>query len=405
MEYPLHGRREAIAIIGGGRWARVYLSVLSSIDLQYELVVASRANASRIVSAQPLGGGDIAVVETVDDLLQHYDVKAAIVVNAARLHCDAALRLVEAGASVLVEKPLALTVSDVLRLKERAAAKGVCVVPSLTFLHCSYLYRFAGMISEADAPVVRLQIEWRDPRSEIRYDEEKNYDPGVSIAHDVVPHIWAILASTLGAPKSPPNIRSCLVQRGGRVAEFEIGWMDVVCKVVLEREAGERRRFLSVELASGTTLALDFTSEPGTVTLADKTISADPDWNDVEKPVLRQLKAFLAQLSGRGSDSDFCPQVIGSVSLAEEADSFLKCCQMMWLQSEEVISSEEDIVYAVRELCCSQLYATGQIHPGDRVALNKWAVAAVKQHRMRNGGAQWGAILETLKSGASRISI
>ena len=315
---------KTLAIVGGGRWARVFISVLSAMDLPHQLVVVSMSNTEKLASIRAKNNSDFEIVPTLDHLLEQYDVEAAVVVNAARLHTDTASRLVEAGLSVLIEKPLALHKSDVDDLYARAAEIGVHVAPSLTFLHCTYLHNFARMIREHKERAVRARLEWSDPRAEVRYGEDKTYDPGISIAQDVIPHVWAILASTLGVRGELIEAQSCVAQRGGRMATFEFAFKGTPCHVVIERDAQVRSRRLVVEFPSGPQLTIDFSTEPGTIKIGSDTFSGDPDWDRATRPVPRQLQAFLTLVGQPTGEASLFQASMDSVSLAESSDALLK---------------------------------------------------------------------------------
>lgn len=369
--------RSTLAVIGGGRWARVILSVLSRLELPYQIVVVSTANAKRFMDPS----FNVELVPGLNELWDQYEVKAAIVVNAARQHAETALQLIEAGASVLVEKPLALRTSDVDRLVQRAKSCEVQMVPSLTFLHCVYLHRFSEMIA-VRGRVARAVVEWYDPRAELRYGEDKLYDPGVSVAQDVMPHVWSILASTLGFPDAPVVLGSCTAARGGKRAEFEFVFSKIPCHVAIERDAPVRRRFLAVELLSGLKMAIDFTDEPGTITMGLETSSGDPEWERRSRPVSRQLQAFLSLIDQPSGEVSSVRAAFGSVALAEDADTLLKGQQEAWLGRRSIADSDNDTIYAMRELASPRLHEAGDIRPGDRDALDRWIEEAL--HRIRS---------------------
>lgn len=375
---------KTLAIVGGGRWARVFISTLSVLNLPYQLTVISTSNAERLATVRGKNGSDFTIIPTVDHLLEQYDVEAAVVVNAARLHNDTASRLVEAGVSVLIEKPLALHKSDVERLYASAAESAVHVAPSLIFLHCSYLHNFAHMIQEQRERVVAARLEWSDPGAEIRYGEDKAYDPGISIAQDVMPHVWAVLASTLGAPDEPIEVQSCVAERGGRWAVLEFTFSGTSSRVVIERDAQARRRCLAVEFTSGWQLTIDFSTEPGTITLGSDTFCGDPDWDRAARPVLRQLQAFLALLGQPTGEASLFEASIGSVVLAESSDALLKQHQRSWLATQPISSVDDDVAYAICEIASPELYRMEKILPGDRKALTARVEEMMRQLRTGN---------------------
>jgi predicted dehydrogenase len=389
-------------VVGGGRWARVLLSVLSSLDFPHRLIAVSTANAEKLGTLRMANDAGLPVVPTVDDLLRHHQVDAAVVVNAARLHEDTAHRLIDAGVSVLVEKPLALRVSQVERLYAAAADRGVHVMPALTFLHCSYLERFAQAIGEIAEPLAGLRLEWRDHGSEVRYGEGKTYDPGISVAQDVMPHIWSVLATALRAFDASIEVRSCAAERGGRRAGFELFISGIPCRVVLEREAEARRRHLVIEFSSGRELALDFTMEPGTVTDGFQASSGDPDWDRTRRPLRRQLEAFLTLLKQPLGDKTCRRASMASTALAEDSDRLLKQQQSAWLRTCPTSRVDDDVVYAISELLGPHLYRTNGLPAGDRAALKERVDRSMREIIISTGSGDWLSAVETVNPGFPR---
>ncbi|WP_210497170.1 Gfo/Idh/MocA family oxidoreductase [Microvirga antarctica] len=390
-------KRQAVAVVGGGRWARILLSVLATLNLPYELVVVSKANPARLADLGRATGAHFVVVPEIDDALNAYDVVAAVVVNAARLHAQTALRLVEAGISVLVEKPVALDLHDVDTLFLRAAENGVHVMPALTFLHCSYLHRFARTVAEAGTPV-SARIDWCDAAAEVRYGEDKMYDAGISVAQDVMPHVWSILTTVLGGPNVDVrvDVHACDIAGGGRSAAFDLVFGGMPCRVTLQREGLARQRSIAVALSSGSTLTLDFTTEPGTVTAGTHVVTGDPDWERVARPVKRQLQAFVARIGGPVSArADAAAR--SSVAISESADRLLKREQESWLAGQAISRLDDDVKYAVRELMASRWDDSGAVRPGDRAALDQQLEYSVRTLVSANAAGNWQSAIEALR--------
>lgn len=380
---------ESIAVIGGGRWARVYLDVLASLSLPYRLIVVSAANAEQLTDLRDKSGRDLVVLPGLDDLLQLGRVRAAIVVNAARLHAATSLRLLEAGIPVLIEKPLALELHDVERILIRAEKYNLPVMPALTYQHCSYLRHFARTMRELKDEPVRIHLDWKDPLKEVRYGDDKAYDPGISVAQDVMPHVWTVLASTLEMPDGDFEALSCTIARGGRRASFELSFEGTPCSVVLEREAPTRRRFLRVELCSGLSLTLDFTIEPGVITVGSQSICGDLDWDRAARPVSRQMQMFLTRIAqGLGPDASRRAST-ASVALAEECDRLLKQRQRQWLLGCPTTRIDDDVIYAVSESLGPQLYEARQVIAGDRKGHGRKVMELIQRLATDQAAADW----------------
>jgi predicted dehydrogenase len=365
-------KRKFLAIIGGGRWAIIYLKVLSTIDLAYEIAVVTHFGKEKVLLFCNKNNINAHVTSSLDSLLKNNNVVAAIIVNAARNHLSTAIQLLDYGANVLIEKPLALHEKDVIALYRKAKCRNLHIVPALTFSSCSYLDNFLKEIQKKTVPVIDISIKWQDKKSEIRYGENKSYDPSISVAQDVMPHIWAILRSILPSPNTDMELINCSILNGGRKVSYEIRASDTFCKVLIEREALNRKRYISARLLNGETIEIDFTVEPGEISVRSEIICADSDWNTkTVRPIHRELEKFLNQAKQPLLSDYYKNRSIMSVSLAERADVLLKCKQEKWLLEVPFDRIDSDFVYAITELLCAKLYNQKKIKPGDHLSLKR----------------------------------
>jgi len=317
-----------------------------------------------------------------------------VIVNAARVHDETARQLIDAGIPVLMEKPLALTREAAEGLYICAESAGVYLMPVLTFRRCSYLQHFAQTVAALPEPVVSARLEWCDPRAETRYGDDKDYDPGVSVATDVMPHVWSILAITLDAAGAEPRVHSCKIARGGRRATFDIRFSDVDCEVLIEREAPARCRRLWITTASGSGAAIDFTIEPGTISVNTCRFSGDDDWAHSARPIRRHLEVFLAALNTPwlqlGPDEKRAG--LASVKFAEVADCLLKQAQRKWLAGCSLLNRSDDVYYAFRDLAATKIYSTFGLSAGNGEALDGQVRAQMEAIAHERTSSSWGAV-------------
>ncbi|HEX2544591.1 MAG TPA: Gfo/Idh/MocA family oxidoreductase [Ramlibacter sp.] len=372
-----------LALVGGGRWARVYLSTLAAMPLPGQLAIVARHAPPGVAGMLDAAGRPVLLHADVDGLLASgRPVIGAVVVNAAPAHAGTALRLLQSGIPVLVEKPGATDAAAGDELVEAARAQGVALVPALTYRHCAFLENFAQVLRARGRPPSRLRLEWADPAAETRYGEVKKYDRGIGLALDVVPHVWAIVASVLG--EHAPHLEACRVERGGLRLLLRLRAGPTEYEVLLERDAPRRRRFLCADEAA----AIDFSEEPGTIAVDGQSRCADPDWaTRVDRPVRRQLDAFLHAIGHRPSDGalgDFR----ASVHLAAECDALVKAQQEALLAAAATSCFDGDTACAVHELLSRRLLASGRLAAGDRAGLDA-QVAALREALARAPGSSW----------------
>jgi myo-inositol 2-dehydrogenase/D-chiro-inositol 1-dehydrogenase len=109
-----------IGIVGCGRIAeRAYLPALARIGAARLAAVADpRAERRELVAGKVPG---CAAYDSLDALLKGGQVAALVVATPAATHAEVAARALDAGLPVLVEKPLARSVSDIAELAARVA--------------------------------------------------------------------------------------------------------------------------------------------------------------------------------------------------------------------------------------------------------------------------------------------
>ena len=146
-----------------------------------------------------------------------------------------------------------------------------------------------------DAAGGRPARPWADPAGEVRCGERKAFDAGTPLPMDVLPHVVSALQAVFHAlpgPAGPP-----VVEAGGALLRLPLAVGPWPCAVTLERNAAMRRRRIVVRGARGTA-TLDFSTEPGTITVGAATWDADPLWSRATRPLATLLGAFLSAVSG-----------------------------------------------------------------------------------------------------------
>lgn len=304
----------SVAVIGGGRWARVILGVLSDIAPDAELFACSPRGATATAAWVEQHG--LARQARVLTGWPDVTLDAAVVANAARDHEAAAIRALRAGVPVLVEKPLAPTSAGAERIIDAARSSGGKLATAHVFLFASYLQRFAGAVAAAGG-AQSLRIVWADPGAEVRYGEAKTHDASLPVEADVLPHVVSIADVVIGRP-----VDRCVRARTsgpGALAVLELRAGSVSCGVELARGAAARKRLIEVVTGAGT-LSLDFAVEPGVVTHGSECASGDPAWSTTPRPLARMLTAFLGWAGGGAPDHRLDPHIgLRACRLADQA--------------------------------------------------------------------------------------
>ncbi len=130
-----------VALVGCGRWGEKLLRALSE-NARARVVAVADVDRGRLARARALAPR-ARLVRTVDEALAAR-VDAVLVATPPSSHGELALRALEAGADVFVEKPLALCAAQADRCAARAAALGrIGMVGHLLRYHPSVVHLVA----------------------------------------------------------------------------------------------------------------------------------------------------------------------------------------------------------------------------------------------------------------------
>ncbi len=165
----------SVAVVGYGYWGSKHVRVLSAIPGTEVTVVDSRPE--RLAAAR----ADFPMARLCDSLDEALgDVEAVVIATPVRTHAPLGLRALEAGAHVLIEKPLAATSRDALALIAAAARARRVLMVGHTFEYNAAVRRLRDLIDDGvlgdvyyiDSARLNLGL----------------YQPDVSVLWDLAPH-------------------------------------------------------------------------------------------------------------------------------------------------------------------------------------------------------------------------
>ena len=280
-----------VIVIGGGRWARIFLEVLSQIlPSSVKITACSPRNKEGLSSWASLNGlynriqffseyPSLAVGETT----------VAIIANAACDHENAIRWALLNRLPVLVEKPVTLSYESTNEMIELAIKQNTHLSAAHVFLFANYIDNFYKILGESEY-IETIDVKWEDPQSEMRYGAFKSYDSGLPIYADLLPHITSILGLFSSEPfKLKDNLR---VLKGGSHLKANILLGKILCRIELIRNSNSRKRLIDVTIDSKK-ISLDFSEEPGFILCENIIKNADINWNNDQKPVYKMLQTFL----------------------------------------------------------------------------------------------------------------
>lgn len=274
-----------------------------------------------------------------------------IVANAAKDHQVAAQMALCAGASVLVEKPVALNADEVTKLIALADSCQARFAAAHVFLFARYLDNFRQVIAPAGR-LRKIRLRWTDPRAENRYGEAKHYDPSLPVYADWLPHMMSIIGSIV--PNHEPALSNLEFYRGGAQLRLELAYGDIHCLLEFARNGERRERLLEVEAHDDKVFCLDFSQEPGTIEVAGTKTAGDPDWNTMPHPVASMLTNFLKWADGGAPDWRLDIKVgLQACRMIDQVAIGYRESQLAWLESRfdgHDWNDLADLSYALSEL-------------------------------------------------------
>ncbi len=219
-----------VAVIGAGYWGpNLVRNFSSSPDWRLRWVCDTNEARARQVAA----GSGARATTSLEDVLNDQRVQVVAVATPASTHCDIGLAALEAGRHVLVEKPLAATVTEGEKLVEAAAARGLvlmcdhtyCYTAAVQHMTCLVKSGALGEVQYVDSVRVNLGIVQRD----------------VDVLWDLAPHDLAVFDSMLPEGCRPVSVsahgadplgvgRACvgyltMPLEGGRIAHVTVNWL------------------------------------------------------------------------------------------------------------------------------------------------------------------------------------
>jgi predicted dehydrogenase len=339
-----------VALVGGGRWARVYASVLAeNPDAAATVTIVSPRNADGM--RRWVVGHGLPYAVTAEQGAIGCD--AAIVANAAADHEASAERFLKARIPTLVEKPFALSGASATRLIDLSWAQSTLLATAFVFKFAPYLERFASFLPDR-SQVTAVSVTWTDPAAESRYGEPKSHDPRLPILVDVLPHILSVLGTILSVRQVA--CRAVTVERGGALNLVDLSLDRTPCNIRLARNADKRERLIEVATDRRPFL-LDFSIEPGWIFVDGDKVSGDPDWGCGPSPLTRLVRSFLAAASGEACDDRLnAGHGLLACRVADQALRHYDAALMQWLEQPSARGAIDpsDFAYAASELGMNQ---------------------------------------------------
>ncbi len=165
-----------IGVIGAGLIGRKHIEVLRAGRPEYALAGVADPAPAAAAEAKELG---YACYSSIEEMIERTKPDGAIVAVPNQGHVAAGLACVERGIPVIVEKPVADTVADALRLVTTAEAAGVATLTGHHRRHNPIMKRAAELLQEgAVGKVVAATSIWLSHKPKGYHDPAWRREPG-----------------------------------------------------------------------------------------------------------------------------------------------------------------------------------------------------------------------------------
>ena len=345
----------SVAVVGGGRWARVLLGVLCEVLPEGTSIrVFSKHNAAGMRSwlAQQdklVARQRIEITDSFDNLSES---TAAILASRTGDNRIYATRCLNSGQHVFIEKPFATDLATGVSLIALAAAKQRILAVGLELFFASYVHVYRALLPTVFTHEDTLLVTWSDPFDDSRYGEVKRYDSSISVVEDVFPHVWSLLALLCGEKRW--LVEQVVSLRGGARVELHLRANVVKATLVMERDARQRTRKIEYAQGGQVLRTLDFAIEPAVIGVAQGEVIEDPIWTTVSRPLRSELAHFFAAIQGRPSTAMFlASDCVEMLPIIEQATSVTRALQLSTVREAlaraHVGKLNSDVLYALRE--------------------------------------------------------
>ena len=133
-----------IGFIGAGDIANLHAEAISAMEGAALVGLWNRTAEKASVKAAQFG---CKVFESVDDLLNEVKVHAVFVLTNMETHCEYTIRAARAGKHVLVEKPAASSIDELMRMQNAVRQAGVKCMPVHNYIYEPGIFRAKSMIA------------------------------------------------------------------------------------------------------------------------------------------------------------------------------------------------------------------------------------------------------------------
>lgn len=281
-----------LGVIGCGKWGRNHANTLAGLSVLG--CIADHNTGRRDALATELG----CRAASTEALLADPEIAAVVIALPPAVQAEVALKAIQAGKHLLVEKPMALDAATARRITDAAQAAGLVAMTGHLLLFHPAWRALTALVAEGALGDLR-QIRT------IRAGQGRFY-PGTDVIWDLLPHDLALLRDLMGAlPEGGRMQAAHVVSERADTASLQAGWPGgPVVDCVVSRVAPVPVRQFLVQGTKASLLWDESQDWPRRLCLSANPTPATP--HPVarfvpltqEQPLTGQLRHFLAAIDG-----------------------------------------------------------------------------------------------------------
>jgi predicted dehydrogenase len=179
-----------------------------------------------------------------------------------------------------------------------AEARGLVAAAGFELFLASYLHYFRSIVHNHGHPhpIEQTEITWHDVARGNRWGMPARAGAEGPVIADLLPHVLTLLTVLFG--QLPVRATRVVAPDDRTAAHVELFFGAHPVRVSLAR-AAEPRRAIAISTRGGPAFALDFTTEPGTVTRDGHAMPPDCLWESLPRPMPAALAHFLDEVKER----------------------------------------------------------------------------------------------------------
>jgi predicted dehydrogenase len=223
-----------VAVVGAGYWGPNLIRNFAACPDTHLVAVCDRDE--RRLTKAIAGYADVEAVPQFDDLLSRTDIDAVAIATPVSTHAPMGVAALNAGKHVLVEKPLAASVSDAEKLVETARKANRILMVDHTYVYSGPVQKIKQILDAGEVGDLYFVDSVRINLGLFQHD--------VNVVWDLAPHDLSILDYLVGdLPRSLSAFGTCHADNtreiedvaylnldfsGGLLASFHVNWLSPV---------------------------------------------------------------------------------------------------------------------------------------------------------------------------------